>query len=44
MRSARTVSVLVITLALTLVTATASWIFVEQPLLKLKNRFGSSTV
>jgi peptidoglycan/LPS O-acetylase OafA/YrhL len=43
-RSARTVSVLVITLALTLATATASWIFVEQPLLKLKNRFGSSTV
>ena len=32
------------TLALTLATATASWILVEQPLLRLKDRFGSSTV
>ena len=44
MRSARTVSVLVMTLGLTLVTATASWFLVERPLLRLKDRFGSSTV
>lgn len=43
-RSARTVSVLVMTLALTIVTATASWFLVERPLLRLKDRFGSSTV
>ena len=43
-RTGRTVWVLAMTVALTLVTATASWFLVEQPLLKLKNRFGSSTV
>ena len=43
-RSARTISVLVMTLALTLVCAIASWILVEQPLLRLKDRFGPSTV
>jgi peptidoglycan/LPS O-acetylase OafA/YrhL len=43
-RSARTPFVLVATLALTLVTAVASWFLVEQPLLRLKDRFGSSTV
>ena len=44
MRSGRTVSVLVMTLALTLITAVASWILVEKPLLRLKDRFGPSTV
>ena len=43
-RSARTITVLVVTLALTFATAVASWFLVEQPLLKLKDRFGSSTV
>jgi peptidoglycan/LPS O-acetylase OafA/YrhL len=43
-RSARTLTVLVLTLAVTIVTATASWLLVEQPLLRLKDRFGSSTV
>ena len=43
-RSARTLSVLVITLALTFACAIASWFVVEKPLLRLKDRFGPSTV
>jgi peptidoglycan/LPS O-acetylase OafA/YrhL len=44
MRSARTISVFVITLALTFACAIASWFVVEKPLLRLKDRFGPSTV
>ena len=43
-RSARTLSVLVMTLALALVTAVISWIVIERPLLRRKDRVGSSTV
>ena len=39
MRSARTITVLVITLALTFACAIASWFAVEKPLLRLKDRF-----
>ena len=39
-RSGRTLTVLVLTLGLTLVTATASWLLVERPLLRWKSRAG----
>ena len=39
-RSARTLSVFVIVLALSLATAAASWLIVERPLLRYKNRVG----
>ncbi len=41
-RSARTLSVLVMTLGLALATATVSWIVVERPLLRGKDRVGGS--
>jgi peptidoglycan/LPS O-acetylase OafA/YrhL len=40
MRSARTLSVFVMVLGLTLVTAGASWLLVERPLLRYKDRLG----
>jgi peptidoglycan/LPS O-acetylase OafA/YrhL len=40
-RSARTLSVFVVVLGLTLATAAASWVFVERPLLRYKNRVGA---
>ena len=39
-RSARTLTVFVIVLALSLATAAASWLIVERPLLRYKNRVG----
>jgi peptidoglycan/LPS O-acetylase OafA/YrhL len=41
-RSARTLSVFVIVLALSLATAAASWLLVERPLLRYKDRVGGS--
>jgi peptidoglycan/LPS O-acetylase OafA/YrhL len=41
-RSARTLSVFVIVLALSLATAAASWLLVERPLLRYKNRVGGA--
>jgi len=39
-RDARTLTVFVVVLGLTLVTAAASWVFVERPLLRRKDRVG----
>jgi peptidoglycan/LPS O-acetylase OafA/YrhL len=41
-RDARTLTVFVLVLGLTLVTATASWLLVERPLLRRKDRVGRS--